>query len=95
MKLFSVDRFLSHAKAFLGSVAAAVAVVIFNTTAQPDGSITNWELPNSRDEWVAFVTAVVLGWLLPWFQRNYPSVAKAEADLALAQKRVSTGKQAQ
>lgn len=95
MKLFSVDRLMAHAKAFVGSVAAAVAVVIFNTTAQPDGSITNWELPNTREEWVAFVSAVIVGWLLPWLQRNYPSVAKAQADLALAEKRVITGKQAQ
>lgn len=87
------DRVKANAKAFLGALATAVGVALYNGVSTPDGGPI--QLPHTSEEWGAFGAAVVLGFLLPWLKRNFPSVEKAEADLALAQKRVSTGKQSQ
>lgn len=88
------DRLQEAGKALLAAVAAAVGSVLVTTAADPDGSISNIQLPNTKDEWVAFGSAVVLTYLAAYFKRNFPSVPKAEDDLKLAEKRVRAGKQA-
>lgn len=88
-----LDKIRAAGKAFLGALAAAIAVVLQGTVTAPDGSVTNWKLPETGAEWTAFAVAVALGFLLPWLKRNYPSVPTAEAKLELAKSRVETGKQ--
>lgn len=87
------DRVQEIGKAILAAVVTAVGGVLVTTSADPDGSLGNIQLPNTKDEWTAFATAVVLTFVAAYFKRNFPSVPKAEADLALAEKRVRAGKQ--
>lgn len=87
------DRLQEVGKAVAGAVVGAVIAVLQTTAADPDGGVANVELPNTTDEWVGFGIAVALGFLVPYLKRNFPSVEKAESDLALAQQRVAKGKQ--
>lgn len=96
------DRLLAAAKAFAGGLAGAVVSVLFTTVTEPDavvnpdavpGADQVVQLPNTQAEWVALAVSVFLGFVLPFLQRNFPSVLAAEKQLAVAQNRVADGKQ--
>lgn len=90
-------------KAVAGGVAGAVVSVLFTTVTDPnavvnpdapDSANAIVQLPNTEAEWVTFGISVVIGFLLPWLKKNYPTVLEAEKAAALAKQRVSEGKQA-
>ena len=90
-----VDLLQANAKALAGAVVGAVASIVYNTSSEVDGTITNVELPNTQSEWIAFAFAVLMGVVLPYLKRNFPEVNKAVEDLELAKERVRLGKQVQ
>lgn len=87
------DRLQANGKALAGAVAGAVISVLQTTVTDPEGTLTNVELPNTESEWVAFAAAVVIGFALPWLKRNFPSVPEAQQKVAVAEQRVAAGKQ--
>lgn len=98
------DKVQAAGKAFAGGVAGAVVSVLFTTVTEPDAVINPdsapgadqlVQLPNTQAEWVTFAIAVVVGFVLPWLKRNFPSVVAAQKQLAVAQTRVAEGKQEQ
>jgi hypothetical protein len=98
------DKVQQAGKAVLGGVAGAVVSVLFTTVTEPDATVNPdavpgadqlVQLPNTQAEWVTFAIAVVLGFLLPYLKRNFPSVVQAQEQLAVAQNRVAEGKQVQ
>lgn len=97
-----VDQVQAAAKAVMGAVAAAIASILFTTVTEPDavvnpdavpGADQVVQLPNTQAEWVSFIVAVIVGFVLPYAKRNFPSVKAAEAQLKLANQRVAEGKQ--
>jgi hypothetical protein len=99
-----LDKVQQVGKAVAGGVAGAVVSVLFTTVTDPnaavnpdapDGANAVVQLPNTQAEWVTFAIAVVLGFLLPFLKRNFPSLVQAEQQLAVAQNRVADGKQTQ
>lgn len=98
-----LDSIQKMGKAVVGGVAGAIISVLFTTVTDPnavvnpdapDGATAVVQLPNTQAEWVTFAIAVVLGFLLPWAKKNFPSVIEANNQVALAKKRVEEGKQA-
>lgn len=96
------DQVQASWKGVAGGVAGAVISVLFTTITEPDavvnpdhvpGADQVVQLPNTQAEWVALIASVVVGFLLPYLKRNFPSVVTAKDTLALAEKRVAEGKQ--
>lgn len=96
------DRILQAAKGFAGGVAGAIVSVLFTTVTDPNavinpdapaGSDQLVQLPNTSGEWITFAVAVLIGFVLPFLQKNYPSVAQAIAQLNQAKARQAVGKQ--
>jgi fructose-specific phosphotransferase system IIC component len=87
------DRLQANAKAIAGALAGAVISVLQTTVTDPEGSVANVELPNTEEEWVAFVIAVIIGFALPWLKENFPSVPEAQRKVTQAEQRVAEGKQ--
>lgn len=96
------DGFQATAKAFAGGLAGAIIALLFTTVTEPDavvnpdaapGANQLVQLPNTQAEWVAFGTAIVVGFVLPFVKKNFPSVVDAQKAAALAQQRVAEGKQ--
>lgn len=97
-----LDKVQQAGKAFAGGLAGALVSVLFTTVTEPDATVNPdavpgadqlVQLPNTQAEWVSFGIAVVLGFLLPFLKRNFPSVVQAEAQLATANNRVRLNKQ--
>lgn len=96
------DRFGQAAKAFMGALAGAIVSVLFTTVTDPNAAVNPdappgadavVQLPNTTAEWVTFAVAVVVGFVLPWAKRNYPSVSQALEQARVAEQRVADGKQ--
>ena len=87
------DKVQDAGKAFLGAIAAALVLLLEPFLKDPTSGLSNVDLPKNGQEWLGFFIAAGIGFLLPWLKRNFPSVEKAEKNLALAQERVETGKQ--
>lgn len=96
------DRVLQAAKAFAGGLAGAIVSVLFTTVTDPnaainpdapDGANAIVQLPNTTAEWITFVVSIFVGFVLPFLQRNYPSVAQAIEQVETAKARVAVGKQ--
>lgn len=96
------DRFGQTAKAFMGGLAAAIVSLLFTTVTDPnavvnpdapDGANAIIQLPNTTAEWVAFGVAILVGFVLPFVKRNFPSVSQALEQARVAQRRVAEGKQ--
>jgi hypothetical protein len=98
------DRVLQTAKAFAGGLAGAIVSVLFTTVTDPnaainpdapDGANAVVQLPNTTAEWVTFVVSILVGFVLPFLQRNFPSVDQAIEQVEIAKARVAKGKQTQ
>jgi multisubunit Na+/H+ antiporter MnhB subunit len=98
------DRVLQAAKAFAGGLAGAVVSVLFTTVTDPNAAVNPdappdanaiVQLPNTTAEWVTFLVSVLVGFVLPFLQRNYPSVSQAIQQVEVAKARVAVGKQTQ
>jgi multisubunit Na+/H+ antiporter MnhB subunit len=96
------DRILQAAKGFAGGLAGAIVSILFTTVTDPnavvnpdapDSANAVVQLPNTTAEWVTFGIAVLVGFVLPFLQKNYPSVAQAIAQLNQAKARQAVGKQ--
>lgn len=96
------DKFQASAKAFMGALAGAVVAVLFTTVTEPDaivnpdavpGANQLVQLPNTAAEWTTFAASVVVGFILPYAKRNFPSVVEARKAVKLAEERVELGKQ--
>lgn len=96
------DKFQAMGKAFAGGLAGAVISLLFTTVTDPNAVINPdappgadqlVQLPNTTAEWVAFGTAILVGFVLPFVKKNFPSVADAEKAFQLAQQRRAEGKQ--
>ena len=97
------DKVQQAAKAFAGGLAGALVSVLFTTVTDPDaainpdaidtGSNPAVQLPNTSAEWITLLVSVALGFLLPYFKRNFPSVLQAQKQLTVAEQRVVEGKQ--
>ncbi|AZS12579.1 holin [Mycobacterium phage DrLupo] len=95
-----VDKVQQAGKAVAGGVAGALVSVLFTSVTDPDAAVNPdgpgsaaVQLPNTQAEWVAFATAVIVGFLLPFLKRNFPSVLQARTQLAEAERRVAENKQ--
>jgi fructose-specific phosphotransferase system IIC component len=88
-----LDQLQDKAKALAGALAGAIISVLQTTVTDPEGSLTNVELPNTSEEWTAFAVAVAIGFVLPYLKKNYPSVSKARDTLKVAEERVRLDKQ--
>lgn len=97
------DRLGQGAKGIAGALAGALVSILFTTVTDPEAAINPdavdtgsnplVQLPNTTAEWITFAVAVVLGFVLPWAKRNYPSVTQALETVRVAQRRVAEGKQ--
>ena len=97
------DKVLQAAKGFAGGAAGAIIGLLFTTVTDPDaalnpdavdtGSNPVFQLPNTTAEWGTLAVAVLIGFLLPYLQKNFPSVAQALRQYEGAKQRVSEGKQ--
>lgn len=96
------DRIGQAGKALAGALGGALISILFTTVTEPDAALNPdavpgadqfVQLPNTSAEWITFAVAVVLGFLLPWAKRNYPSVTQALETARVAQARVAEGKQ--
>lgn len=96
------DRILQAGKGFAGALAGAVVSVLFTTVTDPNAVINPdapdsanavVQLPNTTAEWLMFAVSVLIGFALPFLQRNYPSVAQAIEQLNTAKSRQAEGKQ--
>lgn len=98
------DKLGQTAKAVMGALSGAIVSILFTTVTDPNAAINPdaadtgsnplVQLPNTTAEWVTFAVAVVIGFVLPYLKRNYPSVAQAVEQLRVAESRVVEGKQA-
>lgn len=97
-----LDNIGRNAKAFAGALAGAVISTLYTTVTDPNAVINPdapdsagqlVQLPNTQAEWIAFVVAVILGYLAPWLTPNRPPVVEAENKLVVARDRVAEGKQ--
>lgn len=90
-------------KALAGGLAGAIVSILFTTVTDPESAINPdavdtgsnplVQLPNTTAEWVTLGVAVLVGFVLPYLKRNYPSVAQALTQYEAAQTRVAAGKQ--
>ena len=97
------DRIGQVGKALAGALSGALVSVLFTTVTDPEsavnpdavdtGSNPLVQLPNTTAEWVTLGVAVVIGFVLPYLKRNFPSQAQALEQWQEAQKRVAEGKQ--
>ncbi|AAN02095.1 holin [Mycobacterium phage Barnyard] len=96
------DKVQQAGKAVAGGVAGALVSVLFTTVTEPDATLNPdaaagadqlVQLPNTQAEWVSFAVAVIVGFLLPFIKKNFPSVAQAKLQLVEAQRRVAENKQ--
>lgn len=88
-----LDRIKAQLKALAAAVIAALGGVALTTAADPEGSITNIEIPNTTEEWLTFGVAVLVSYLGVFGANNYESVPALRAKLDEATKRVALGKQ--
>jgi hypothetical protein len=98
------DKVQQAAKAFAGGLAGAIVSVLFTTVTDPDAAVNPdaaaganavVQLPNTQAEWVTLLVSIVVGFVLPYIKRNFPSVLQAQKQLAIAEARVVEGKQTQ
>lgn len=98
------DQLQAAGKAIAGAVAGAIVSVLSTTVTDPNAAINPdappganaiVQLPNTTAEWTSFAAAIVIGFVLPYVKRNYPSVPAAAAQLETARNRVADGKQSQ
>lgn len=98
------DRIGQTSKAIMGALSGAIVSILFTTVTDPNAAINPdaadtgsnplVQLPNTTAEWVTFAIAVLIGFVLPYLKRNYPSVAQAVEQASIAKQRVAEGKQA-